>query len=65
MNLRKAVAKNINKYRKISIAKLAEKAGISQFTIQAILYGSSNSVDGITLVKLAKALNVSIDRLVI
>jgi DNA-binding Xre family transcriptional regulator len=64
VNLRKAVAKNINKYRKISIAKLAEKAGISKFTIQAILYGSSKSVDGITLVKIAKALNVSIDNLV-
>ena len=64
MNLRKSVANNINKYRKISIAKLAEKAGISQFTIQAILYGNSMSVDGITLVKIAKALDVSIDKLV-
>ena len=64
MNLRKIVAKNINKYRKVSIAKLAKKAGISQFTIQAILYGSSISVDGITLVKIAKALNISIDELV-
>jgi DNA-binding Xre family transcriptional regulator len=64
VNLRKAVAKNINKYRKISIAKLAEKAGISQFTIQAILYGSGKSIDGITLVKIAKALNVALESLV-
>lgn len=64
MNLREIVAKNINKYRKVSIAKLAEKAGISQFTIQAILYGSSASVDGVTLIKIAKALNISIDNLV-
>ena len=64
MNLRKIVAGNIKKLRTVSIAELADKAGISKFTIQAILYGSSASVDGTTLVKIAKALNVPLDRLV-
>lgn len=59
----KTIANNINKLRKVSIAKLAMKAGISQFTLQNILYVKKKDVQVSTLSKIAKALNVPMDDL--
>jgi DNA-binding Xre family transcriptional regulator len=64
VSINKTIAKNIQKYRKVSIAKLADKAGMSQFSIQNILYGKKADVRVGTLIKIAKALNVSLDKLV-
>lgn len=64
MTINEAIAKNIQKYRKVSIAKLADKARMSQFSIQNILYGKKADVKVSTLMKIAKALNVTLDELV-
>jgi len=57
------IARNINKYRKVSIARLADKAGISKFTLQKILYAQTKDIQVSTLIKIAKALDVSLDKL--
>ena len=65
MSLVENVAKNIQKYRKVSIAKLAQKAQISQYTLQKIIYCKYKDIGINTLHKIAKALNVSVEKLIL
>jgi DNA-binding Xre family transcriptional regulator len=64
MNLPQRIAKNIQKIRKTSITKLADKAGLSKYTLARVLYCRSKDVQVSTLLKIAKALKVSMDKLV-
>lgn len=53
--------KEIRTNRKVSQAELAEKSGVSRQTIIAIENGTRISVTTNTLVKLAKALDCSVE----
>ena len=64
MKITKKVAKNIRKYWKESFYKLAKKADIPYSTLGNIIFKQKNDLKVSTLLKIAKALNVSIDKLV-
>lgn len=50
--------------RKTSIDKLAKQAGVSKFTLQKILYAQTKDIQLSTIIKIAEALDISIDKLV-
>jgi DNA-binding Xre family transcriptional regulator len=67
MDIVKTVAGNIRKYkniRKTSYLKIAKKADIPFATLENIIYLRINDIKITTLLKIAKALQVSIDDLV-
>ena len=62
----KTIAKNIQKLRfsrNFPISKLADKAKLSNHTIESILYAKAKDVQVSTLLKIAKALNCKVDDL--
>ncbi len=60
----KRIARNIKKYRKTSYANLAKKAGMNFSTLEKIIYPRIQDVQITTLLKIAKALDISLDELV-
>lgn len=51
----------VRKKARLTQKELAEKSGITRQTINALEKGRSKGVNGTTLIKLAKALDVKID----
>jgi transcriptional regulator with XRE-family HTH domain len=68
VNYHQTIAKNIKslcKSKKITYSELARRAGILLVSLQALLYNKTRKDPRISTVhKIAKALNVSIDKLV-
>jgi transcriptional regulator with XRE-family HTH domain len=64
-NIAEMIAKNIRKYRKgMSIERLAKKADLPASTIANIYYPRRKDPRISTVIAIAKALGVSIDKLV-
>jgi transcriptional regulator with XRE-family HTH domain len=65
MDTSKRIAKNIRKHRKgMSLKTIAQKAGIPVGTIEYIYYPRRKNPRIDTLIAIAKALGVSLDKLV-
>lgn len=55
--------KEVRESRKMTQEELSEKSGVSRGTISALENGSVRTTTTKTLVKLARALNVSVDQI--
>lgn len=60
----KRIAKNIKKYRKTSYINLAKKAGINFSTLEKIIYPRIQDIQISTLIKIAKALSITVNDLI-
>jgi transcriptional regulator with XRE-family HTH domain len=61
----KKISANIRKYKKnLSLKELAVKAGISPRTLYSVYYNQENDIKLSTVIAIAKALGVSIDKLI-
>lgn len=64
-NIVKTIAKNIRKYRKgMSLKTISKISGVPVSTIEHIYYMRKKSVEITTLIPIAKALKISIDKLI-
>lgn len=55
--------KELREARKMSQEELSEKSGVSRGTISALENGSARNTTSKTLLKLAQALNTSVDQI--
>ena len=64
MQIIKTISKNIKKHWKGSLYELAKKADIPYSTLGNIMFEQKKDVNVTTLIKIAKALKITLDELV-
>ncbi len=62
--IRKNIAKNIQGQRKISLRELAQQADIALSTLEKLVYEQKQDVEVSTLLRISKALGITLDQLV-